>query len=196
MRKWFSILLIMIGSLCFIIALYPIFEMNQQVNQSLNEWENLKNQYSSDLNQEQEIENLPLTDGVIGTLQIKSYNEIIPIRMGTTDAILKQGIGVDESTVSPGELGNSGLYGHRENILWNLKHVEIGDEIEIETLNERLVFKITDIKILDPEDDYIYQSADIPTITLVTCYPFIYMGPTPERYVVKAVLESSKKPEN
>ena len=57
MRKWFSILLIMIGSLCFIIALYPIFEMNQQVNQSLNEWENLKNQYSSDLNQEQEIEN-------------------------------------------------------------------------------------------------------------------------------------------
>lgn len=188
MRKWFSILLIIIGFLCFMIALYPLFEMNQQINQSLNEWNNLKNEYSSDSNQE--IEQLPLTSDLIGTLQIKSYDEIIPIRMGTTDTILKQGIGVDESTVSPGELGNSVLYGHRENILWNLKHVEIGDEIEIETLDERLVFKIADIKVLDPEDDYIYQSADIPTITLVTCYPFIYMGPTPERYVVKAILES------
>ena len=67
------------------------------------------------------------------------------MRMGTTDAILKQGIGVDESTVQPGEVGNSVLYGHRENILWNLKNVEIGDEIKVETLEGLLVFKIYDI---------------------------------------------------
>lgn len=188
MRKWFSILLIVIGIVCCIMAVYPLFEMNQQVNESLNEWEEIKAQYSSNSTQEQEVEKPSLAEGVIGTLQIDSYDDIIPMRMGTTDAILKQGIGVDESTVQPGEVGNSVLYGHRENILWNLKNVEIGDEIKVETLEGLLVFKIYDIQVLDPEDDYIYEEAETPTITLVTCYPFIYMGPTPERYVVKATL--------
>ena len=86
------------------------------------------------------------------------------------------------------EVGNSVLYGHRENILWNLKDVEIGDNITVETLDGTLTFEISEIQIVDPEDPYIYHTAEEPTITLVTCYPFIYMGPTPERYVVKAVL--------
>ena len=155
-------------------AIYPIFEMNQKVNESLHEWEGIKAQH-----QQSNVDNKELlVDGVIGTLKISDYDNIIPIRMGTTDAILKQGIGLDESTVKPGEVGNSVLYGHRENILWNLKDVEIGT----------LTFEISEIQIVDPEDPYIYHTAEEPTITLVTCYPFIYMGPTLERYVVKAVL--------
>lgn len=184
MRKWFSMLLIAIGIGCCILAVYPIFEMNQEVNQSLNEWEEIKSN-----NNKEETERETLPEGLIGTLQISTYEEIIPMRLGTTDAILKQGIGVDESTVQPGEVGNSVLYGHREQIFWNLKYVEIGDEIKIETLDALLTFKISDIQVLDPDDAYIYEASDKPTVTLVTCYPFIYMGPTPERYVVKAVLE-------
>lgn len=184
MRKWFSILLIVIGVACCAMAIYPIFEMNQKVNESLNEWEEIKAEH-----QQSEIgEKESLAEGVIGTLKIAEYDNVIPIRMGTTDAILKQGIGVDESTVKPGEIGNSVLYGHRENILWNLKDVEIGDEITIETLDEMLTFKISEIQIVDPEDSYIYHTTEEPVVTLVTCYPFIYMGPTPERYVVKATL--------
>ena len=64
----------------------------------------------------------------------------------------------------------------------------IGDNITVETLDGTLTFEISEIQIVDPEDPYIYHTAEEPTITLVTCYPFIYMGPTPERYVVKAVL--------
>ena len=184
MRKWFSILLIVIGVGCCVVAIYPIFEMNQKVNESLHEWEGIKDQY-----QQSDVENKELlVEGVIGTLKITDYDNIIPIRMGTTDAILKQGIGLDETTVKPGEVGNSVLYGHRENILWNLKDVEIGDNITVETLDGTLTFEISEIQIVDPEDPYIYHIAEEPTITLVTCYPFIYMGPTPERYVVKAVL--------
>ena len=165
-------------------AIYPIFEMNQKVNESLNEWEGIKDQY-----QQSDVENKELlVEGVIGTLKITDYDNIIPIRMGTTDAILKQGIGVDERTVKLGDVGNSVLYGHRENILWNLKDVEIGDNITVETLDGTLTFEVSEIQIVDPEDPYIYHTAEEPTITLVTCYPFIYMGPTPERYVVKAVL--------
>lgn len=184
MRKWFSILLIVIGVGCCVMAISPIFEMNREVNESLNEWEEIKTQYQQSDVEEKE----PLVEGVIGTLKIAEYDNVIPIRMGTTDAILKQGIGVDESTLKPGEVGNSVLYGHRENILWNLKDVEMGDIITVETLNGTLTFEISEIQIVDPEDPYIYQTTEEPTVTLVTCYPFIYMGPTPERYVVKATL--------
>ncbi|MBQ4164530.1 MAG: class D sortase [Turicibacter sp.] len=182
MRKLFSILLIVIGLICCAISIYPIFEMNQQVNESLNEWEEIKNQEPSE-------EKAPLEEGLIGILKISSYEDLIPIRLGTTDSILKKGIGVDETTVLPGEVGNSVLYGHREKILWNLKDVKLGDEIKIETLDAELTFIINDIQVLDPDDEYIYETSEEATITLVTCYPFIYMGPTPERYVVKAVLQ-------
>ena len=63
MRKWFSILLIVIGVGCCVVAIYPIFEMNQKVNESLNEWEGIKDQY-----QQSDVENKELlVEGVIGT---------------------------------------------------------------------------------------------------------------------------------
>ena len=97
-------------------AIYPIFEMNQKVNESLHEWEGIKTQ-----SQQSDIENKELlVEGVIGTLQIADYDNIIPIRMGTTDAILKQGIGVDESTVKLGEVGNSVLYRTPKKIFYGI----------------------------------------------------------------------------
>lgn len=56
----------------------------------------------------------------------------IPIHVGTTDKELSQGIGLDELTVLPGAIGNSVLYGHRENVLWELKDIEVGDHITIQ----------------------------------------------------------------
>jgi len=184
-KRFLSISLIIIGLGLCLISLYPILEMNQEVGNSLDEWEELKIYYTS---QDDEVEREALTDDLIGTLTIYGFNEKIPIRMGTTDNVLKKGVGLDERTIELGQIGNSVLYGHREKILWNLKDVKIDDEIIIETLTNNLIFKINDIKVVDPEDPFIYESSEESTITLVTCYPFIYMGPTPQRYVVKARL--------
>lgn len=185
MKKIFSISLIIIGLGMCLFSFYPILEMNKEVGNSLDEWEEVKQYY---VLQNDEIEREIITDDLIGTLTLVGFNDKIPIRMGTTDDVLKKGIGLDEDTTELGQLGNSVLYGHREKILWNLKNVKIDDDIIIETLTNNFIFRINDIKIVDPDDPFIYESADESIITLVTCYPFIYMGPTPQRYVVKATL--------
>ncbi|MDE5976894.1 MAG: class D sortase [Turicibacter sp.] len=187
MRKWFASLLIVTGIICCMVAIYPIFEMGQKVNDSLNEWEDMKVQYEES---EEEVVTVFETSSLIGTMQIANYEPVIPIHKGTSDEILKKGIGLDEATVYLGEAGNSVLYGHREQIFWNLKYVEVGDLIKIETLDQVLTFKVSEIQVVDPLDSFIYEQAEEPTITLVTCSPFIYMGPTPERYVVKAILSN------
>lgn len=186
MKKIFSVSLIIIGVGMCLFSFYPIFEMNKEVGDSLDEWEKLKISYMEEDDEEIEKETLP--NDLIGILTIDGFNEQIPIRRGTTDNVLKKGIGLDETTVELGQIGNSVLYGHREKILWNLKDVKIDDEIIVETLTNKLVFKINDIRVVEPDDSFIYESSEKSTITLVTCYPFIYMGPTPQRYVVKAIL--------
>ncbi len=233
MKRITSIILIIFGFLLCLISIYPVFDMNKQVGESITEWEELK-QDNVLLNEGLENDDKkPIDSKLIGLLQISTYDQQIPIRRGidtdilkkgagldesTTqigekgnsviyghrenilwnlkhvdindeliiETLLKKGAGLDESTTQIGEKGNSVIYGHRENILWNLKHVDINDELIIETLDKVLKFKIFDIKTVDPGNPYIDEKSQDSVLTLVTCYPFIYMGPTPQRYVVKA----------
>lgn len=188
MKRITSIILIIFGFLLCLISIYPVFDMNKQVSESITEWEELK-QDNVLLNEGLENDDKkPIDSKLIGLLQISTYDQQIPIRRGIDTDILKKGAGLDESTTQIGEKGNSVIYGHRENILWNLKHVDINDELMIETLDKVLKFKIFDIKIVDPGNPYIDEKSQDSVLTLVTCYPFIYMGPTPQRYVVKARL--------
>ncbi len=179
MKRWFSIVLILIGIICCFVAVYPIFHIREGVNESLEKWEDTGHDRGN------------LEDGMIGVLQINGDEKLIPIHIGTGDEVLNQGVGLDELTVYPGDKGNSVLYGHRENILWGLKDVKIGDLITIENLDTILVFEVKDTQVVDPYDPYIYEKTQQPTITLVTCYPFIYMGPTPQRFVVRAELKEN-----
>ena len=81
------------------------------------------------------------------------------------------------------------VYGHREQFLWNLQFIEVGDIIQIQTKNGMLQYMVEDILLLNPIDAKIFEETDYPSLTLVTCYPFIYFGTTEERYVVKTRLE-------
>ena len=182
MKKIRPILLILIGVVCLGIGIYPLIEMNKGVKESVEQWEELKN------TPKEETSNENVDQSIVGMMQIASFDKLLPIRVGTSDAILTKGVGIDDDTSMIGDVGNSVLYGHREEIFWNLKHVEVGELITIETLDNTLTYEIQDIQIVDPDDDWIYESSDSSMITLVTCYPFVYMGPTPERYVVKASL--------
>ena len=189
MKKIIPILLILIGVVCLGIGIYPLIEMNKGVKESVEQWEELKN------TPKEETSNENVDQSIVGMMQIASFDKLLPIRVGTSDAILTKGVGIDDDTSMIGDVGNSVLYGHREEIFWNLKHVEVGELITIETLDNTLTYEIQDIQIVDPDDDWIYESSDRSMITLVTCYPFVYMGPTPERYVVKASLIEEKNPQ-
>ncbi|HAX73239.1 MAG TPA: class D sortase [Firmicutes bacterium] len=176
------ILLIVSGVIFLIVGFYPVIEMKQGVQSSLQEWEEQKEELVS-------IPKEEIKDGtIIATLKIADFEKILPIRIGTTDLILSKGVGLDTTTPHVGEIGNSVLYGHREEIFWDLKDVKLGDTLQFETADKTLIYEITDIKIVDPDDPVIYEQTEQSKVTLVTCYPFIYMGDTPERYIVIGTL--------
>lgn len=185
MRRIISLILITTGIIMCSITLYPLFEINKGISDGITEWEEIKNNQSD----EDSTSGVVVTDDLIGVLTINESKNPIPIRKGITKDILKKGIGLDETTDEIGK-GNSVLFGHREGVLWDLKDVKLGDIIEIETISASYKFSINEIKVVNPNDSFIYDSSSDQgsCITLVTCYPFVYMGSTPERFVVKAHL--------
>ncbi len=189
LRKIFCAILIIFGITLCSFSFYPLINLNRQVDNSIQQWEKFKNDTHPSIENieknEQEIENFK---GLIGILKISNFEKRIPIHIGIDNNTLNKGLGLDKLTHTPGEIGNSVIYGHRENILWNLKYVNIGDELLIETIDNELKYKIFDLQVVSPDDPYIEAESEESIITLVTCYPFIYMGPTPERFVVKARL--------
>ena len=126
---------------------------------------------------------------MFGTIQIGGFDRVIPIYYGELDNILELGAGIESRVLSvPGDNNNSVIYGHREEYFWNLQYTKIGDYIYINTKDYNMTFRIYEISILHPKDVYIYEESEKSIITLVTCYPFVWMGEVHSRYVVKAEL--------
>ena len=90
----------------------------------------------------------------------------------------------------PGAPGNSVIAGHRDTHFRVLKDVLIGDEIRIDRANDALIYLIVDVRIVSPKDTQVLRAQTGQTITLITCYPFYFLGPAPMRYVVHARLTS------
>ena len=115
-----------------------------------------------------------------------------PILLGTDEWTLDRGLGWIEGTARPGEVGNVGVAGHRDGFFRGLKDVKPGDAIELTTLSGQQVYRIERIFLVLPEDVSVLSPSSTPTLTLVTCFPFYFVGAAPERYVVRAVLSSPK----
>ncbi len=135
----------------------------------------------------QSMSSLVETGEIIG--RIEFLNESLILLEGIEEVQLEQGLGHDPMSSLPGNMGNCLIYGHREQFLWSLKEVQLGDKLMVRTTKGVFYYTVEDISILEPDDSYIFESENKATLTLVTCYPFIYFGPTKERYVVKASLD-------
>lgn len=131
-----------------------------------------------------DVEDLAL----IGTLHIERATIVAPIYVGTTDIALNRGVGWIEGTVRPGARGNVGLAGHRDGFFRGLKDVRIGDEITTVTGSGESVYEITALEIVKPDDVHVLAATDEPRLTLVTCYPFYFVGAAPDRFIVHAKL--------
>ena len=129
-------------------------------------------------------------------LRIDRIKLEVPIFAGTDDLILNRGAGRIIGTPRPGEKGNSGIAGHRDGFFRGLKDVSVGDKIDLETENGEQTFVIDRIVIVDPSDVSVLKNEPGPALTLVTCYPFYFIGNAPQRYIVHASLASEPKPTN
>jgi sortase A len=133
----------------------------------------------------------PLAVLEIGKLQIR-----VPVFDGTDDLTLNRGVGRIIGTARPGETGNIGIAGHRDGFFRGLKDISEGDEIDLTMTDSKAIYIVDQIEIVSPSDVHVLQSRRSPSITLVTCYPFYFVGDAPKRFIVHASvrlgLESDK----
>lgn len=121
-------------------------------------------------------------------LKIESAGIVSPIYVGDSEEILLQGTGQYYGSVFPGEQGNTVLVGHRNSVFKTLGQAKIGDEIIMETTYGDYVYEIVDTKITTGTDQSILAQTDEAMLTVYTCYPFDYIGHSPDRYSVIAKL--------
>ncbi len=123
----------------------------------------------------------------LAVLRIARIRLVVPVLEGTSDVTLNRGVGHIEETAMPGTSGNSGIAGHRDGFFRSLKDVGVGDAIELETLQGKQTYRIERAWIVNPEDVSVLDPTPEQSITLVTCYPFYFVGSAPQRYIVRAV---------
>jgi sortase A len=132
----------------------------------------------------------------IGILRIMKMHLEVPVLDGIDDITLNRGLGYIPGTAYPGQSGNVGIAGHRDGFFRALKDIGIGDAIELETPERIDIYQVKDIVIVDKDDVSVLRPTSAPTLTLVTCYPFYFIGSAPKRYIVIASLVTSGLPPN
>ena len=123
----------------------------------------------------------------LGILTVNSLGLQVPIFNGTDDLTLDRGAGRIKGMARPGEDGNFGVSGHRDGFFRVFKDIQMGDEILIQTAGEVEKYEVTDMKIVPKEDHSVLAPTDQKTLTVVTCYPFYFVGHAPKRLIVTAL---------
>jgi sortase A len=124
----------------------------------------------------------------VAVLTIRRLHLTVPVFEGTDEIILNRGVGRITGTGSPGADGNLAIAGHRDGFFRALKDIQLGDFVEIETPTERDTYVVGATKIVDPKDVTVLEPSRFASVTLVTCYPFYFIGDAPERFVVRGSL--------
>ena len=132
----------------------------------------------------------------LAVLRIPKIQLEVPVLDGTDEITLNRAVGLISGSALPGNGGNVGIAGHRDGFFRGLKDVEEGDEIELETLTGTQLYAVDSISIVSPDDVSVLSPRARPSLTLVTCYPFYFVGSAPQRYIVQASLTTAgSKPE-
>ncbi len=120
-------------------------------------------------------------------LRIPKIRLEVAVLPGTDDRTLDRGVGHIEDTAPPGTDGNSGLAGHRDGFFRGLKDIAPGDAIVLETLDATETYLVERTWIVNPDDVSVLDPTPTRSLTLVTCYPFYFVGSAPQRFIVRAV---------
>ncbi len=126
------------------------------------------------------------SSGVIGRLSIPAASIDAIISEGVDDKTLRRAIGHIPSTALPGQPGNVALAAHRDTFFRGLQNVKLDDPIQLVTTNGTFDYVVEELRIVEPTETEVLAPGPSPTLTLVTCYPFDFIGSAPQRYIVRA----------
>lgn len=193
-KRILGVILILFG---FSFIAYPFIEIkldNNKIKDNIEGWDSKKSEVLKNM------DNIKIEDGkgkdkktktikvdgkeIYGKIIVEKTGEEIPLLIGATEENLKDGANIYDNGILPGENGTVIILGHRETTFGFLENIKENDKIEIETLGRTYTYKVNKTFITKPDDKKILENKKGKNLTLVTCYPFKYMGPAPERFIV------------
>ena len=128
----------------------------------------------------------PAPRSTIGRIDIPRLGVSAVVRAGSDARTLRLAVGHIAGTSLPGEPGNVGLAAHRDTFFRRLRDIRPDDEIIVTTPEGTFRYSVSGTKIVSPTDVWVLDATERPALTLVTCYPFSYVGRAPQRFVVRA----------
>jgi len=132
------------------------------------------------------VGDIALPDGLIGRLEIPRLRLSAPVKTGDDDSVLDFSIGYLPDTPLPWTPGNSAFAAHRDRLFRPLEHIRNGDEIDLTTTHGRLRYRVLKAFVVSPREVWVLDPIPRVSLTLITCYPFVYVGHAPHRFVVQA----------
>ena len=136
----------------------------------------------------------PARGSLIGRLEVPRLGVSVITREGVDARILRSAVGHVPSTALPGESGNAAFAGHRDTFFRKLREIREGDRVVVITPEARHEYVVRETRIVKPTDVSVLDRTPDPVLTLVTCYPFSYIGPAPQRFIVRAAALAKDRP--
>ena len=122
----------------------------------------------------------------LGRLEVPNAKLSVMLLEGTDESTLNRAVGHIEGTALPGERGNVGIAGHRDSFFRGLAQLERGDELSVTTLEGVAHYQVARLEVVEPTAVEVLDPTEHEALTLVTCYPFYYVGDAPQRFIVHA----------
>ena len=191
MRRWIERLLVVIGVLCLGYFVYSYAEARL--------YQSFEDEQLDAILQSAPQEAAPSAPAArrpppapgstVGRIEIPRLGVSSVVRAGSDARTLRLAVGYIPGTALPGEIGNVGLAGHRDTFFRKLRDINPDDEIRVTTKDGVFRYYVQRTNIVMPNDVWVLNATDYPALTLVTCYPFTYVGSAPQRFIVRAVLK-------
>lgn len=128
----------------------------------------------------------------VAKLEAPSVGLVATVIEGSSDRMLARAAGHIEQTALPGETGNVGIAGHRDTTFRAVRNLKLGDVLHVRTRKGSYDYRIDRLFVVNPDDVRVLDPTGKPVLTLVTCYPFSFIGHAPKRYIVRAAMVDSR----
>ncbi len=128
----------------------------------------------------------PWAEGLIGRIDIERLGISVIVIEGSSPSILRRAAGHIEGTALPGQPGNVGISAHRDTFFRPLRNIRENDVITLTTPNGEYRYRVVSTQVVNPRDIAVLSPDGDQVLTLVTCYPFYFVGPAPKRFIVRA----------
>jgi sortase A len=128
----------------------------------------------------------PEAGELIGRIEIPNIGVSAIIQEGVASRTLRRGAGRIPGTALPWEEGNVGIAAHRDRFFRGLKDIQKDDLVTLTTVHGTYQYRVESTEVVTPRDTHVLAETGDDTLTLVTCYPFYYVGSAPKRFIVRA----------